>query len=104
MFAFTSFSLLPTTHFLWRELVTLRWWSGAVMAPAGGGAKAAAKRHATRTRLTNRPFLRFGVPLTCCLSFVVLGCLFLNYAGLQQDEVLFAGPLCRSWRFFAIPF
>jgi hypothetical protein len=31
--------------------------------------------------------------------FLLLGSVFVGYAGVQTDEALFAGPLCRSWRF-----
>jgi Dolichyl-phosphate-mannose-protein mannosyltransferase len=34
--------------------------------------------------------------------FLLLGALFIHGAGIQTDEALFAGPLCRSWQFFSI--
>jgi hypothetical protein len=39
----------------------------------------------------------------CALFFSLVGCAFINYAGIQTDEALFAGPLFRSWQFFSIP-
>jgi hypothetical protein len=36
------------------------------------------------------------------LLFLSLGGVFARYAGIQTDEALFAGPLCRPWRFYSI--
>jgi hypothetical protein len=41
--------------------------------------------------------------IVCALLFLVVGCIFVNYAGIQTDEALFASPLFRSWQFFSIP-
>jgi 4-amino-4-deoxy-L-arabinose transferase-like glycosyltransferase len=38
----------------------------------------------------------------CALLFFLLGCLFMDRAGLQTDEALFAAPLFRDWKFFSI--
>jgi hypothetical protein len=35
------------------------------------------------------------------LVFFLPGNILIRYAGIQTDEALFAGPLCRSWRFFS---
>jgi hypothetical protein len=40
----------------------------------------------------------------CGLLFLMLGCLFVSYAGLQEDESMFAAPLFREWSFYSIPF
>ncbi len=40
----------------------------------------------------------------CAILFFLLGCLFVDRAGLQTDEALFAAPLFRDWKFFSIPF
>lgn len=40
----------------------------------------------------------------CGLLFLALGCVFVNYAGLQEDESMFAAPLFREWKFYSIPF
>src|ERR1700677_2731163 len=41
--------------------------------------------------------------IVCALLFLLVGCIFVNYAGIQTDEALFAAPLFRSWQFFSIP-
>jgi hypothetical protein len=41
--------------------------------------------------------------IVCALIFLLLGCIFVDYAGVQTDEALFAGSLFRSWRFFSVP-
>jgi hypothetical protein len=41
--------------------------------------------------------------IICALLFLLVGYTFINYAGIQTDEALFAGPLFRSWQFFSIP-
>ena len=38
----------------------------------------------------------------CGLVVVLLGCLFINYAGLQEDESAFAAPVFRDWSFYSI--
>ncbi len=40
--------------------------------------------------------------IVCALLFFLLGCLFVDRAGLQTDEALFAAPLFRDWKFFSI--
>lgn len=47
---------------------------------------------------------RFWGGATCGLVFLLLGCVFVNYPGLQQDETLFAAPLFRDWSFYSISF
>lgn len=41
--------------------------------------------------------------IVCALFFFLLSLPFIGYAGIQSDEALFAAPLFRAWRFFAIP-
>jgi hypothetical protein len=36
------------------------------------------------------------------LLFILLASAFIVYAGIQTDEALFGGPLCRSWQFYSI--
>jgi 4-amino-4-deoxy-L-arabinose transferase-like glycosyltransferase len=43
-----------------------------------------------------------GERIACSLLFVILGSLFIGYAGLQTDEAMFAAPFYRAWRFFSI--
>src|ERR1700692_3534401 len=38
----------------------------------------------------------------CALSFLIIGCAFAGYPGIQTDEAMFAGPLFRAWRFFSV--
>ena len=40
--------------------------------------------------------------LAAPLLFFLVANILARYAGIHTDEALFAGPLCRSWRFFAI--
>src|SRR5208283_2707785 len=40
--------------------------------------------------------------ILCALLFFLLGCLFVDRAGLQTDEALFSAPLFRDWKFFSI--
>jgi 4-amino-4-deoxy-L-arabinose transferase-like glycosyltransferase len=40
--------------------------------------------------------------IVCALVFLLLGWVFVDYAGVQTDEALFAGSLFRSWRFFSV--
>jgi len=47
---------------------------------------------------------RFWGGALCGLLFLLLGCLFVSYAGLQEDESAFAAPLFREWSFYSIPF
>src|SRR5579864_1949559 len=47
---------------------------------------------------------RFWGGWLCGLLFLLLGCLFVNCAGLQEDETMFAAPLFREWSFFSLPF
>jgi hypothetical protein len=42
--------------------------------------------------------------IACALVFVALGSVFVDYAGLQADEVSFAAPLFRPWSFFSVHF
>jgi hypothetical protein len=39
----------------------------------------------------------------CALLFFLLGCLFVNRTGVEEDEAMFAAPLFRDWVFFSIP-
>jgi 4-amino-4-deoxy-L-arabinose transferase-like glycosyltransferase len=43
-----------------------------------------------------------GEQIALALLFLVLGSLFIGYAGLQTDEAMFAAPLYRDWRFFSV--
>ncbi len=36
------------------------------------------------------------------IIFFLLGFIFVDYAGIQTDEALFAAPLFRAWRFFSV--
>jgi hypothetical protein len=36
------------------------------------------------------------------VAFLLRGLCFVEYAGVQNDEALFAAPLFRAWRFFPI--
>jgi hypothetical protein len=36
------------------------------------------------------------------LLFLLLGSAFIHYTGIQTDEALFAGPLCRTWQFYSV--
>lgn len=47
---------------------------------------------------------RFWGGALCGLLFLLLGCLFVDRAGLQEDESMFAAPLFREWSFYSIPF
>jgi len=40
--------------------------------------------------------------LFCALLFVALGCVFVTYTGLQEDEGAFAAPLYRDWSFYSV--
>src|SRR5437764_13145451 len=40
--------------------------------------------------------------VACAAVFFTSGLFFVDRAGLQTDEALFAGPLFRSWRFFSV--
>lgn len=41
-------------------------------------------------------------PALPALFFILLASAFIAYAGIQTDEALFGGPLCRSWQFYSI--
>jgi len=55
-------------------------------------------------RFTARPRYRLCGGVGCALIFVSLGCIFVGRAGLQTDEAIFAAPLFRTWRVFAVQF
>src|ERR1700682_5958715 len=40
--------------------------------------------------------------IVCALAFLLLGCIFVGYAGVQTDEALFGGSLFRSYRVFSV--
>src|SRR5579863_4015047 len=42
--------------------------------------------------------------MACALLFLLLGCVFVDYAGIQTDEALFTSPLFCSWPFFSVRF
>jgi 4-amino-4-deoxy-L-arabinose transferase-like glycosyltransferase len=42
------------------------------------------------------------IGICCGTLFFATATAFVSRAGIQTDEALFAGPLCRSWRFFGL--
>ena len=38
----------------------------------------------------------------CGLLFIALGCIFVTYTGVQEDEGAFAAPLYRDWSFYSV--
>ena len=41
--------------------------------------------------------------MVCAVLFLLVGLIFVGYAGIQSDEAVFAAPLFRAWRFWGIP-
>ncbi len=73
------------------------------MMPAGA-TPASPRSSASRLRFQRIAKSHLWGGIACALLFLLLGCLFVDYAGIQTDEALFACPLFQSWQFFSIPF
>jgi len=58
---------------------------------------------AARATVSNKTFIGAHFGWLCAIVFFILGTVFVNRTGIEEDEAIFASPLYRDWCFFAIP-